>query len=492
MQIERMTMVLRPRNAWEAADLGAAMLRAWWRPLYLAYACILVPVALAAHWLFDSALLALAAIWWLKPLYDRVLLHVMGRALFGATPTLRETLESLPALAGGTGLARALTLQRADPARSFKLPVRQLEGQSAALARDRERLLGRRMSAQTATLLYGCIAFETVVLVSAAGLLDLITPATVEAPHALRGLLQAMFATGEASRWNWIATVIATGAYFLIEPLYVAAGFALYLHRRTTLEAWDLELRFRRLQAAPEKARTWAAAMLAGIALGIASFAGMEAAHAAQPSSRELIREVLAAPEFAQYRTHKVWRPRAQQRDEAAQAGRPGWLAALVGAAAELVRLAAYAALAVALVFLLRFLLAVWRRRAARDSSTDAGAETPRAIFGLDVRPEALPADLAHIAARTADADPRLALSLLYRGALASLIHRDRLPIAEGDTEADCVRRVQATKPPALHAYFARLVAAWSQTAYGHAPPGPVEVRELCAQWPQHFGMAAP
>ena len=35
----------------------------------------------------------------------------------------------------------------------------------------------------------------------------------------------------------------------LLEPIYVAAGFGLYLHRRTQLEAWDVELVFRRLAA---------------------------------------------------------------------------------------------------------------------------------------------------------------------------------------------------------------------------------------------------
>jgi len=32
------------------------------------------------------------------------------------------------------------------------------------------------------------------------------------------------------------------------EPIYVACGFSLYLNRRTVLEAWDLELVFRRLR----------------------------------------------------------------------------------------------------------------------------------------------------------------------------------------------------------------------------------------------------
>ena len=37
-------------------------------------------------------------------------------------------------------------------------------------------------------------------------------------------------------------------AMSIVEPFHVAAGFSLYLNRRTELEAWDLELAFRRLR----------------------------------------------------------------------------------------------------------------------------------------------------------------------------------------------------------------------------------------------------
>ena len=37
----------------------------------------------------------------------------------------------------------------------------------------------------------------------------------------------------------------ALGKILLLEPLYVAAGFAMYLNRRAELEAWDLEQELR-------------------------------------------------------------------------------------------------------------------------------------------------------------------------------------------------------------------------------------------------------
>jgi hypothetical protein len=480
-------MALRPRDPWESADLGVVLLRAWWRPVYAAMIAVVVPIALVAHGLIDNPFWALLAVWWLKPLYDRVVLHVMARALFGSIPPLRETLTAVPTLLRGTGLLRALTLRRLDPARSFNLPVYQLERQSGAPARERERLLGRRTSAQTTALLYCCIAFETVVVVSLAGLLNLLTPATIETERELGAFIAALFGAGDAGLWHWMNNVLFIAAYALIEPLYVAAGFSLYLNRRTSLEAWDLELRFRRLQmeSRPQIARA-AILLIAVLGGSIASLVPQPSL--AAPTSREIIQDVLAAPEFQQYRTQKVWQPRdrgEKQTERSATFNLGSWLHSLSSSAAQLLRVVAYAALAYALFVALRFLLEQWRKRAPRPMRPAQNA--PQALFGLDVRPEALPAELARLASEAAPTNPRLALSLLYRGALVSLIHRDRMPIEQGDTEADCVRRVAVAKPRATAAYFSGLATAWSQTAYGHRPPPTDQVAELCTQWPLHF-----
>ena len=101
--------------------------------------------------------------------------------------------------------------------------------------------------------------------------------------------------------------------------------------------------------------------------------------------------------------------------------------------------------------------------------------------------PEALPENLAQVAAAAAESDPRLALSLLYRGALATLIHRDRVDFAAGDTEDDCVRRIDRISPASLGAYFRRLVGAWSEAAYGQRIAAAPSIRVLCDEWQVHF-----
>jgi hypothetical protein len=97
-----------------------------------------------------------------------------------------------------------------------------------------------------------------------------------------------------------------------IEPLYVSAGFALYLNRRAILEGWDIELQLRRLD---ERLRGVATAVLAAAAVGLAVLLAPPPALAADKSAKQEIAEVLKAPEFQEYRDAKVWRDRREQKD---------------------------------------------------------------------------------------------------------------------------------------------------------------------------------
>src|SRR3569623_3406531 len=97
MRLDASTVALRMRTPWEATDLGIALVRAHagrvWSAWFLS--------ALPAFVLFTAFALALAApwlgallMWWAKPVFDRVPLFVISRAVFGATPSLRDPLAA--------------------------------------------------------------------------------------------------------------------------------------------------------------------------------------------------------------------------------------------------------------------------------------------------------------------------------------------------------------------------------------------------------------
>jgi hypothetical protein len=144
VRLDRRAVQLRMRNPWEAIDLGFAMVRTWARPVYAAWLVVFVPLCTLALLVLPPPW-AILLVWWLKPALDRIVLHVLAAGVFGDLPRLRETLRALPR-AITPGLVASLTWYRFFLARSFNLPVWQLERQTGAAARQR-RAIQRRTRA---------------------------------------------------------------------------------------------------------------------------------------------------------------------------------------------------------------------------------------------------------------------------------------------------------------------------------------------------------
>ena len=126
MQIERIAVVLRPRSPWEAMELGSALVRrnagAIWKP-WLALTLPVFALVNALGWIFDHAWWALMAMWWLKPLFDRVVLHVLSRAVFAETPGVAATLRAQLKWGLPRPMLDYLAWRRLGPARALFLPV---------------------------------------------------------------------------------------------------------------------------------------------------------------------------------------------------------------------------------------------------------------------------------------------------------------------------------------------------------------------------------
>src|SRR5687767_8770850 len=179
-------------------DLGLTMLQRWGRQVYLPHVLFAIPLmaaALAAGWWFERAWVALLAIWWMKPAYDRVVLHVLSRAVFGELPATRAVLGSAKEWLS-TGLLSALLFRLwPDSTRSFALPVRQLEGQSGRAGRERRAVLGRRVGSYATWLTLTCLMIELFVLTGSFGLItELFLPAKAGEG---RGLLELVFGNSE-------------------------------------------------------------------------------------------------------------------------------------------------------------------------------------------------------------------------------------------------------------------------------------------------------
>ena len=114
MRIDGLSVTLRARNPWESFDLGLALARRTGANLLLAFAlpyCAFAVLVNLAAWGYPT--LAMLVVWWMKPLFDRIALHVLSQSVFGETPAWRSTLAHWRAIPR-TGLAYSLTFGRFD------------------------------------------------------------------------------------------------------------------------------------------------------------------------------------------------------------------------------------------------------------------------------------------------------------------------------------------------------------------------------------------
>ncbi|WP_064746028.1 hypothetical protein [Lysobacter antibioticus] len=294
MRLEALTVALRPRSAWEAAELGMALVRrhagAIWKPWLLTSLPLLVALN-AVGWALDLLWLAGLLMWWLKPWFDRIPLFVLSRAVFGETPDTRQTVRAALRW-GARWWLPYLTWRRLGPARSLYLPVDLLEGGSGSEARHRRGALGAPVYGVGSLLTLTCVHFEIVIVLGALLGALMFVPFDY-LPDTFKALFEAVAAQPQwfdatLNGLAWLATA-------LIEPFYVGAGFGLYLNRRTEIEGWDIEIVFRRLRAR----LTAAAAPLLLVLCAMVGFAPDAAAQAADASSAAQAQAAAAVEEEA-------------------------------------------------------------------------------------------------------------------------------------------------------------------------------------------------
>jgi hypothetical protein len=240
MQVDAIALELRPRPMWEAADLGVRLVQANARSVWLTCGPVFaVVLVLALSTVEIAPWLPSFILYWLKPWLDRSVLFVLSRAAFGQSTRFIDLWQSQRTV-WWRQLPSTLLWRRLSPWRAFTQPIYQLEGQRGAARRQRRTQLLRGQRGAAGGMHF---AFANVEGALTFGLLAM---ALWFAPDDLRG---------DAFNWltsddNIAATLCLATVYgmavMLLEPFYVAAGFAMYLNRRVQLEAWDIEQEFRR------------------------------------------------------------------------------------------------------------------------------------------------------------------------------------------------------------------------------------------------------
>ena len=505
MRPEDLQVNLRPRSSWEAMELGTALLRrhagAVWRPWLLA----LLPLFAALNalaWALGQPWLAWLALWWLKPALERIVLYVLSRAVFGQAPgalaALRAQWRFARPMLGGY-----LSWRRLGPARSLLMPVDLLEGSQGAQRGMRRRVVAGPVYMQAALLTVVCAHFELALLLGCIAAVFLFVPA-----EQLPGSLQSFWGLLQDGPPRWLDlcfNVAAAAALAVVGPFYVAAGFGMYLNRRSESEAWDVELAFRRLR---ERLLARAAPLLVVFAIGLAALVAPPVqAQDGQAEAedvptlpvvfgRELqddtgFRRAAARayedPLIGGKRTLVEWKPKHPATPKERSVERPAWLDALAG----LVALGAEWGLWILLGVLLLVLALTARHWLPwlRGSGRAARRKAPAAAQVDElVLPETLPDDIPSAARRLwSEGRQRAALALLYRASVEAMVARTGAPLAPGATEAQCLRASRQLPGEEARGLFARMVKVWQYAAYAGRLPDDAGFETLLqqsqAQW---------
>lgn len=547
MNIEKLSLNLRPRNRWEAVDLGFVMARKWFWQLWLMWLLVAVPVAAllmaAALYLLEwSAGWGFFLVWWCKPLYEQPLLYSLSRVLFGEKLSVRQVFRQYGRVISPQ-LLPMLSYRRLSFSRSFDNPVAMLEQLKGAERGRRLTLLHRRQGsvAMWLTVLY--VHVEFILQMSVIALLALLLPPEQE----LLSWSDLLFSTGSWLDWLNLLTYLLAAS--VIAPFYVAAGFVMYINRRAELEGWDIELQFKRLRQRVmqrDSRRRAAAANAAGTAGGLSvvllgallgmmlwsvpqhsmatatqSAVEVAAAHGTaldKTSAREQIDAVLAEAAFGETRTENSWKrvadtTAAEGADDGEKSWWEAWLEKLFerwfGGEADdeegsnggssklmagLLEVLLWSLLAAVLMFVL-YHAGKWANAMGwirLQSAVPPRQLPPTELFGLELKEQSLPQNVPAQALRLLEQGQwRACLALLYRASLVRLIHRHGVDIRSSFTEQECDRLVQAQRPGAQAAYFARLTRQWLLLAYGHQQPQEEQARQLCHDWDVHFAAEA-
>lgn len=482
---------IRLRSVWEAVDLGFAMVQEWWQSLYLPLAILTFGIAIPLFYFMptDQYWLASLIFWWLKPLYDRLLLHIISHRMFNDEINTKQALQALPSLIWNTGFFQSMTFRRFSLSRGFNLPIWQLEQLRGSARSGRQDVLHIAAHSQAVWLTIGLWLVEFILFLSLFALMVMFLPS-----HISSDLLEGIF-TKSIQYQEWLDVLMAVFYVVVvtfIHPFYVAGNFALYINRRTQLEAWDIELDFRKMNQRFKKlTETILPALLVTCLLAGTSLiptSNIKAEEASEilvkerqnaDKSKSVIKEVMLTENLNDKKKVMRWVKIPTEDEEEEDDESSNWFWELIkklldgtGSGIAFVLESLLWVAVIAVIFLIYYFRDRWLPLFQTTQHTKDDYEAPEIMFGMDVRPDSLPDDIVEEARKKwQNGDHRDSLSLLYRGALVRLINDEKVKLKDSHTEGDVLKQSSKIITPEKLSYLQTLTLQWQRIAYAHRTP---------------------
>ncbi len=497
--INKLTVLPRPRSAWQAIDAGFTFARAHYAALLILWVGMSLPFIIlcsALYWLFDWTQ-AIIIWWWFKPLYELPLLFYLSKALFSETIPLRtcwkQTLSHFWLLC-----ITYLSYARLSTARSLTFSVVFLEKLPFRKRGSRIDTLKNEKTRHT-LLMWVCIHIEVIlayfIFFSVLGLLF---------PAAFTDInFDFMIdpgATEQAKFWYFSTLGGAVVAAALVAPFYVSAGFIVYINRRMSLEAWDVEHRFRQIK--PRSAVSLGA--VATICFLMISPDNASAENRAQylppvDSISETVKELQLEEGIGGTRIAKRFKfkdgvfenDEPDEESDSESLFDPKGLIQFMQALVENFQTIIWVLAALFLALLL-YTISKFRRPnlnispLSRKDSDSADAISHPLTADL---PKDIPAAAEKL---LREGNRRQALSVLFRGALRAVMKQYELRILRGATEADCQQTIGEVANNQQVSLFNRLLVIWQREAYANEAQDEQHIQSLINDWSLAFSHSQP
>jgi hypothetical protein len=226
-------LVLRRRSGWEACDSGVLLWRRNFPSLFLFSALPAAAIAFALRLFADTPFVSYLVLWWSKPLWDRLILHVAAVRFFRPECPARLLFAGL-----GRDILRGLPgdllWRRFSPWRASRLPVRVLETLRGKAYRQRISFLREGGLGFCFFLTVFGFVLEYMVIGGEAGFV--FTMRSLFSETSVSDVKDFFLVFEYWFFWIWCVTIV------FLEGLFVCMGFGLYINSRVCVEGWDIQL----------------------------------------------------------------------------------------------------------------------------------------------------------------------------------------------------------------------------------------------------------
>lgn len=249
MNLNKMTLNIRPLSPYQAVDLGLALARAWYGDLWRLWwhshkglLAVLMAVMFGLTYAFyddENVIMGLSGLlmfWWVKPLFERELVIYLGHRLFDEKFGIDDVANvAMPSV-------KAMLIKRFGARRMMMMPVYLLEGQTGKVANGRVQALSRRQESAIGWHAMSFFGAEMLLYLVGVSVLNMLLSIDVGMGTGVERELPKFIAVA-------LDVVVYVGVVAMLTPFYVASGFTMYLCKRSLLEGWDIEIIFRKLSA---------------------------------------------------------------------------------------------------------------------------------------------------------------------------------------------------------------------------------------------------